>query len=91
MARFLALVVAGMLALPAVAGARDFQHGPRFGMQSQDKAHSKGRGPERAERPDPADRRQRVEPDKGKGRLTQEERRELHRDLDRANREIYRR
>jgi hypothetical protein len=33
-----------------------------------------------------------MEHDKGhKNRLTEEERRELHRDLDRANREIYRR
>jgi hypothetical protein len=75
----------------AVAGS----YGSGFHAQSQDKsgfAYSKGQGKryQRVERPQryvpsgpPPDRG-------GSGRLTDDERRQLHRDLDKANRELYR-
>lgn len=86
MRTLLALITAGLVWLPAVAEARDIRPGPRFGVQAQEKSFKRSPGPQRGERP------RRVDPEKRKpGRLTQEERRDLHRDLDRAYREIYRR
>jgi hypothetical protein len=85
MKNLLALIAAGLLLAQPAAEAREFRPGPRLQAQEQ---HKRAGAPERRDR----DRFQRVEPEKRKpGRLTQEERRELHRDLDRANREIYRR
>jgi hypothetical protein len=83
---FLMAVVVALLA-PALAGARD-QH-PGFGalLQAQGGQQSK-KGPGQSLR---GERNKRGEHERGhKGRLTEEERRELNRDLDRANREIYR-
>jgi hypothetical protein len=79
------LIFVAMLALPHAAQARDWRGGPR--MQGQEQPVQ--RAPANPPRPE----RQRADPGERKppGRLTQEERRELHRDLDRANREIYRR
>lgn len=84
------LILGGTLAVgPAVAGSYG------GGFYAQDKsgfAYSKGQGKryERVERPQryvpsgpPPDRG-------GSGRLTDDERRQLHRDLDKANRELYR-
>ena len=85
---FLAAVAAALLA-PAFADARDLR--PGFGalLQSQGGQHAK-KGPNHS--PPGAEPNKRGEHEKGhKGRLTEEERRELQRDLDRANREIYRR
>ena len=80
------LILGGILTTgPAVAG---FYGG---GFHVQDKrgfAYSKGQGKryERVERP-----QRYAPPNKGaSGRLTDDERRQLHRDLDKANRELYR-
>jgi hypothetical protein len=76
----------GLVALPVAAAPWGDFGGMRFDVQAQRQRHDgfqrpppqrDMRGPER-----PPERR----PD---GRLTDEERRNLHRDLDRANREIY--
>jgi hypothetical protein len=86
MKNLLALIAAFLLVLPPVAVARDARSGPRFGAQVQEKPVKRAPGPQQGER------RQRGDLEKSRpGKLTQEERRELHRDLDRANREIYRR
>jgi len=82
------MTVASVLLAPALADARDAR--PGFGARLQAPGNQdvkKAPGP-----PMRGDRGKRVEHDKGhKNRLTEQERRELHRDLDRANREIYRR
>lgn len=83
----LLLVVAGALLMPPVADARDWRGGFGAALQAQGQPVKKGQGS--GQRGEP---RKRDEQDnRHKGRLTQEERRNLHRDLDRANREIYRR
>ncbi len=83
----LLMVVAGALLLPPLADARDWRPGFSAAVQAQGQPMKKGPG--QHER---GNRDKRGENDKRhQGRLTQEERRELHRDLDRANREIYRR
>lgn len=85
-------LILGMVALallaPPLAAARDMRPGFRAWAQEQG-----GRQMKKAPgQPLRGERNQRGEHFKGhKGRLTEEERRELHRDLDRANREIYRR
>ena len=87
MRNLLMLIAAGLLLAQPAAEAREFRPGGGPRLQAQD-PHKRGGSPQKPDR----DRFQRVEPEKRKpGRLTQEERRELHRDLDRANREIYRR
>ena len=81
------LGVAGALLLPPVADARDWR--PGFGAFLQVQG---GPGKKASKPPQRGERDKRVERDKRHhGRLTEEQRRELHRDLDRANREIYRR
>jgi len=84
---FLLIVTAAVL-VPPVAVARDWRGGFGAVLQAQGQPVKKGPGPHRNGNGD-----KRVEHDKRehKGRLTQEERRDLRRDLDRANREIYRR
>ena len=84
---FLMAVTVALLA-PALAAARDMR--PGFGGRVEEQG---ARQVKKAPGPPPhGERNQRGEHFKGhKGRLTEEERRELHRDLDRANREIYRR
>ena len=85
--RLLLLVVTCALLLPPVAFAREWGRG--FGALVQAQGQPMKKGPGQFQRGDPG---KRGEQDKrNQGRLTQEERRELHRDLDRANREIYRR
>ena len=82
------LIAASLLSLPSAAEARDFR--PRAGprLQAPEQPGRGGGSAKRAERR----QRERAEPEQRKpGRLTQEERRELRRDIDRANREIYRR
>ena len=84
---FLVAVAAALLA-PVFAGARDQRPGFGAWLQTQGGQEMK-KGPGQPLR---GDRNKRFEHDKGqKSRLTEEERRELNRDLDRANREIYRR
>ena len=87
MKRLFLVAVAAALFVPVLAQARDLR--PGFGalLQAQGGQHAK-KGPGQPLR---GERDKRGEHEKGhKGRLTEEERRELHRDLDRANREIYR-
>jgi len=81
------VAAAVVLFAPALAGARDQR--PGFGalLQAQGGQHAK-KGPGQSLR---GERDKRGEQERGqKGRLTEEERRALNRDLDRANREIYR-
>ena len=83
------VVVAAALLAPALAAARDLRPGFGAGVQEQGgrQMMKKAQG-----QPPQGERNQRGEHFKGhKGRLTEEERRDLHRDLERANREIYRR
>jgi hypothetical protein len=84
----LLMTIAGALLLPPVADARDWR-GAGFAAQAQAQEQPLKKGPGPVQR---GDRDKQGERGKGQqGRLTQEERRDLHRDLDRANREIYRR
>ena len=81
------LFVACVLVAPPLAHARDRGTGSRMQLQAQ----GGQTGQKRPGHPPRGEREKRPMPDKDhRGRLTQEERRELHRDLDRANREIYR-
>jgi len=84
----LLIAVACALWLALVADARDGRNGFGALVQGQEQPMKKGPGQfqrgERDKQPGGQDKR-------NPGRLTQEERRDLHRDLDRANREIYRR
>lgn len=87
MERLLLIAAAVVLFAPAFADAREMR--PGFGalLQAQGGQHVK-KGPGQPLR---GERHKQGEREKGhKGRLTEEERRELNRDLDRANREIYR-
>jgi hypothetical protein len=81
------IAVAGVLLVPPSAQARDWGRGFSPRLQAQ--------GQEAKPPPVPNERRERGKPGvpdkRHQGRLTEEQRRELHRDLDRANREIYRR
>ena len=81
------MAIAGALLLPPVADARDWR--PGFGAALQAQGEQVKKGPDQPPR---GDHDKRGKHDKRHhGRLTEEERRELHRDLNRANREIYRR
>src|SRR5687767_11588470 len=92
MKTLLLMITVAALTAPLTAHAREWG-GARFGpsMQAAQGQYVKkdpgqyqrgGRDARRDERPQRDER--------GQGRLSEEERRELHRDLDRANREIYR-
>lgn len=82
--------IAGALLLPPLADAREWRPGFGAGLQAQERQMKKG-PPGQYQRGREFRRNERDERDeRRKGRLTEEERRELHRDLDRANREIYR-
>lgn len=87
MRSLLVLIVACALLAPPFAHARDRGTGFRMQLQAQG-----GQPPKKHPGyPPRGEREKRPMPDKDhRGRLTHEERRELHRDLDRANREIYR-
>lgn len=88
MKKLLWMAVAVALLAPGLAAARDLRPGFGAGVQEQG-----GRQAKKAPgQPPHGERHPRDKHVKGhKGRLTEEERRELNRDLDRANREIYRR
>lgn len=87
MKRLVLLVVAGALLAPPIAGARDGR--PAFNVQAQDKGRQMKKSAPPFKR---GERDRRGERDKRQqNRLTDEERRGLQRDLERANREIYRR
>ena len=90
MKKLLLVAAAGALLLPPVADARDWRPGFGAGLQAQEQPMKKG-PPGQFQRGREFRKNERDERDeRRKGRLTEEERRELHRDLDRANREIYR-
>jgi hypothetical protein len=86
MRMFLIVAVAGALLAPPAANARD--PGPGYGPRLQAQGERVKKRPDEFRR----ERDKRREHDKRhQNKLTDEERRELHRDLDRASREIYRR
>jgi len=80
----LGMMTALTLALALPASANPWGH---RGMQVQMQRSQ----PQRFQRQPQRDFRQAPPPDRGQrdGRMTEQERRDLHRDLDRANREIY--
>ncbi len=82
-------MVAALLAIAAPADAaswRDFGFKPGVQSHQGRAGQAKGDRPREFRPHRPVDRDERPH-----GRLTEEERRQLHRDLDKANREIYRR
>jgi hypothetical protein len=82
----LTFLAAALLAAP-VAGARDFRQGPAPRMQQQAQPAKKA-----PQQPVRRDGDKRAEHDKRhSNRLTDQERRDLRKDVDRADREIYRR
>jgi hypothetical protein len=82
----LVLVLSAAAWLVPAAHARDWSYGPLAQAQRDSSKRQAAPPPQRGER------QRQPQPDgQGQKRLTQEERRELNRDLDRANREIYRR
>lgn len=85
MKRLLLMVMASLLLMPALAGARDMR--PGFGARLQAQGQPMKKDPGEFRRDD----KRKEQGKRHQGRLTEEERRELHRDLNRANREIYRR
>ena len=87
MKSLLGAAMAVALLLPPLADARDWRAGRSAMVQAQGQPVKKGPGPHQR-----GERDKRGEHDKHhQSKLTREERRELNRDLDRANREIYRR
>lgn len=89
------ILICALLAVVAIAAepaSAQWRHnGGHFGVQQQRPSGPPGgyyQRPQRDYRPDyrQPDYRQ---PDRRDGRMTEEERRDLRRDLDRANREIY--
>lgn len=85
MKKLFLVVIAGALLAPPVAVAREGRTG--FGAMLQAQGQPMKKDPGQFRRED-----KRKDHDKRHyGRLTEEERRELHRDLNRANREIYKR
>jgi hypothetical protein len=85
--RLFLVAAAVVLFVPALADARDSRPGFGAWVQAQEGQQVK-KGPSQPLR---GERQKQGGHEKGhKGRLTEEERRELNRDLDRANREIYR-
>ena len=84
MRKLFLMLVAGALLAPLFADARDWR--PGMGVQAQVQPMKKS-----GEQFQRGAWEKRGGPDKGdKSKLTEEERRDLHKDLDRANREIYR-
>ena len=83
-------LAAGLSAMPAAAGSWD--HGG-FYPQMQGFKGRQGPGPgyERGEAERESRRERRMEREERREQFTEDERRALHRDLDKANRELYRR
>ena len=83
---WLGIFLAGSLLAAPVAGARDFRHGSGPRVQAQNQPVKKGPPPARR------DGDKRAEHDKRhSNRMTDQERRDLRKDVDREDREIYRR
>jgi len=89
--KLLVTLVAGALLAPLFADARDWR--PGMGVQAQGQPARKGGGQFQRGGQDKRDGRDKRDghDQRDKSKLTEEERRDLHKDLDRANREIYRR
>ena len=89
--KLLVTLVAGALLAPLFADARDWR--PGMGVQAQGQPARKGGGQFQRGGQDKRDGRDKRDGNdqRDKSKLTEEERRDLHKDLDRANREIYRR
>jgi len=81
------MLVACLLALPASGEARDWR--PAFRAAAEQ--NGRRQADDSRQYRQPRDDRNGERDDRRSRRLTEEERRELHRDLDRANRELYRR
>ncbi len=82
------LALSAAMALPAAAAQWRNFGGPHFDVQSQQRQRPGGY--QRQQPPQRDFRRPEQQPERRPdGRLTDQERRDLHRDLDRANREIY--
>ena len=103
MRQLLVVMAAGVLLAPMTADARDWRGGGGdwrggggYAPRAQGQPAKKGPGhPQRGgdrdfRRAEGPQRDERQQGGRQQGRMTEEERRELHRDLDRANREIYR-
>jgi hypothetical protein len=86
MKRLLMAAAAVTLLAPALVNAGDWSPGYRVVLQAQ---QFKKKGPARFQRGE-RDMRRGERDGRRHDRLTDDERRELHRDLDRADREIYR-
>jgi hypothetical protein len=85
------IIVMAVSSLPLFAEARDRSYGPVWPAAQ---GHPGKKGPGDFQRGGQDSRREqetRPRDERQSGRMTEEERRGLHRDLDRANREIYRR
>ena len=79
----------GLAALPAAA---DHERGGRFGVRPEFRAQQGPPGQFRGDKGRDVRRERQVDRRaRPQGRLTEEERRDLRRDLDKANRELYRR
>jgi hypothetical protein len=87
--RRLAYAIFWGLATATVAGgpaAAAWESGGAF-VQVQGEKGRPGQGPDRGERG--RDARQERRDDRGRERMSEDDRRSLHRDLDKANRELY--
>jgi hypothetical protein len=82
-----------MFLLSALPVAADHERPRGFGFRPDLQWQQDRRGPPAKgdQWRDPRRERQPERGQRGQGRLTDEERKDLHRDLDRANRELYRR
>jgi hypothetical protein len=90
MARVLLVLIAAVVLLPAAASARDWRPGPgAVALQAQGEHAKKGPAEFQRGRRDFQRRERHEREERERGRLTEEERRDLHHDLDRARREIY--
>lgn len=87
-ALLIAVALAAGLASPAVAGS--WGH-PGFYMETQAPKGRPGPGAERANPGRDSRQDRRMEREERRERMSEEERQALHRDLDKANRELYRR
>ena len=89
--KLLLSLLAGALFAPLFADARDWR--PGMGVQAQGQPARKSGGQFQRGGNDKRDARDQRDgrDQRDKSKLTEEERRDLHKDLDRANREIYRR
>ena len=87
MKRALVAAAVGLVVGCAPASAA-WDPGESFFIAQAQKGHAVP-PPARAERPQPPREIRQERPDQRRDRMTEDERRSLHRDLDKANREIY--